>query len=64
MRATFGALMVAIGLAGPSIALAQRPLQIPVQFDFINPGARSLALGGAFTGSQTMPPRRSRIRPD
>ena len=50
MRVTFGALLAAIGLFIPSIALAQRPLQIPVQFDFINPGARSLALGGAFTG--------------
>lgn len=31
-------------------ALAQRDLEIPIQFDFINPGARSLALSGAFIG--------------
>ena len=27
---------------------AQTSLQIPLQFDFLNPGARSLAIGGAF----------------
>jgi long-chain fatty acid transport protein len=31
-------------------AAAQSSLQVPLQFDFLNPGARSLALGGAFTG--------------
>ena len=31
-------------------AFAQRDLEIPLQFDFINPGARSLALAGAFIG--------------
>ena len=31
-------------------AFAQASLQVPLQFDFLNPGARSLALGGAFTG--------------
>ena len=31
-------------------AFAQRDLEIPIQFDFINPGARSLALSGAFIG--------------
>ena len=31
-------------------ASAQRDLEIPIQFDFINPGARSLALAGAFIG--------------
>ncbi len=34
--------------AGP--AAAQGSLQIPLQFDFLNPGARSLALGSAFAG--------------
>jgi hypothetical protein len=32
---------------------AQEPyaiLAVPIPFDFLNPGARSLALGGAFTG--------------
>jgi long-chain fatty acid transport protein len=31
-------------------ARAQGSLQIPLQFDFLNPGARSLALGSAFIG--------------
>jgi long-chain fatty acid transport protein len=31
-------------------ATAQVGLQIPLQFDFLNPGARSLALGSAFAG--------------
>jgi long-chain fatty acid transport protein len=34
----------------PRLANAQASLQVPIQFDFLNPGARSLALGGAFTG--------------
>ena len=34
----------------PSGADAQTSLQVPLQFDFVNPGAKSLALGGAFTG--------------
>ena len=34
----------------PLVASAQTSLQIPLQFDFINPGAKSLALGGAFAG--------------
>jgi hypothetical protein len=32
------------------VASAQGSLQIPLQFDFLNPGARSLALGSAFVG--------------
>jgi long-chain fatty acid transport protein len=31
-------------------AVAQGSLQIPLQFDFLNPGARSLAVGSAFAG--------------
>jgi long-chain fatty acid transport protein len=31
-------------------AAAQSSLQVPIQFDFLAPGARSLALGGAFVG--------------
>ncbi|MGE3472205.1 MAG: OmpP1/FadL family transporter [Vicinamibacterales bacterium] len=31
-------------------AAAQTSLQVPLQFDFLNPGAKSLAMGGAFTG--------------
>ncbi len=30
---------------------AQTTAQFPVQFDFLNPGARSLAMGGAFVGA-------------
>ena len=37
-------------LLAASPAFAQRDLEIPLQFDFINPGARSLALAGAFIG--------------
>jgi long-chain fatty acid transport protein len=36
-------------VAGPSAA-AQTSLQVPLQFDFVNPGAKSLALAGAFVG--------------
>jgi long-subunit fatty acid transport protein len=32
----------------PSIAAAQASLQVPLEFDFLSPGARSLALGSAF----------------
>ena len=35
-------------LARPHTALAQATAQIPLQFDFLDPGARSLALGSAF----------------
>src|SRR5262245_43253564 len=31
-------------------ATAQTTTQFPIQFDFLNPGARSLAMGSAFTG--------------
>src|SRR5262245_24219461 len=44
-------LFVCAGLfVAASPAFAQRDLEIPIQFDFINPGARSLALAGAFIG--------------
>ena len=33
-----------------SAASAQASLQVPMQFDFLNPGARSLAVGSAFVG--------------
>jgi hypothetical protein len=32
----------------PLEAFSQTSLQIPLQFDFVNPGAKSLAIGGAF----------------
>jgi long-subunit fatty acid transport protein len=40
----------AMTLARPSPAAAQTAIQIPLQFDLVNPGAKSLALGGAFAG--------------
>ncbi len=41
----------AAALWAPAEVLAQgTSLQIPLQFDFLNPGAKSLALGGAFAG--------------
>jgi long-subunit fatty acid transport protein len=33
------------------VASAQATAQIPLQFDFMNPGARSLGMGGAFIGA-------------
>ena len=52
-RATLFGMVGAMGCLGaldPAAASAQSSLQIPLQFDFINPGAKSLALGGAFAG--------------
>lgn len=46
VAAGLGALAVVV----PLPARAQSSLQVPIQFDFLNPGARSLALGGAFVG--------------
>ncbi len=37
-------------LCAAAEASAQTSLQVPIQFDFLNPSARSLALGGAFVG--------------
>jgi long-chain fatty acid transport protein len=34
----------------PAQAQAQTSLQVPLQFDFLNPGAKSMAMGGAFAG--------------
>ncbi|MGE0461106.1 MAG: OmpP1/FadL family transporter [Vicinamibacterales bacterium] len=43
--------MPALLMAGIAArASAQTSLQVPLQFDFLNPGAKSLALGGAFAG--------------
>lgn len=36
---------------GVPLARAQATAQIPLQFDFLNPGARSLAMGSAFVGA-------------
>jgi long-chain fatty acid transport protein len=38
----------AIAVLVPAPSVAQSSLQAPIQFDFLNPGARSLALGSAF----------------
>ncbi len=44
-------LLAAVGVCGFSTAgAAQSSLQVPIQFDFLNPSARSLGLGGAFVG--------------
>lgn len=43
------AVVFAAGLARP--AAAQSTAQIPLQFDFLTPGARSMAMGGAFIGA-------------
>ncbi len=45
-----GPIVFACAVLVPADALAQTSLQIPLQFDFLNPGAKSLALGGAFVG--------------
>ena len=46
------AALLAVGLGvlalTPARAAAQTSVQIPLQFDFLNPGAKSLAIGGAF----------------
>src|ERR1044071_2561316 len=47
--AALAALSVAAALHPPN-TFAQTSLQIPLQFDFVNPGAKSLALAGAFAG--------------
>lgn len=45
-----GLAAVVVGvLAGVPVS-AQTSLQVPLQFDFLNPGAKSLAMGGAFAG--------------
>jgi hypothetical protein len=40
----------ALGTVGADVAVAQTTAQFPIQFDFLNPGARSLAMGSAFSG--------------
>ena len=48
-RAIVRLLMLLAAVAGAAPA-AEAQLQVPIQFDFLNPSARSLALGGAFVG--------------
>src|SRR4051812_43384337 len=42
--------LTSVMVATPAAAFAQTSLQIPLQFDFLNPGAKSLALAGSFVG--------------
>jgi long-chain fatty acid transport protein len=42
--------LAACVVLSPAVVAAQSSLQVPIQFDFINPGAKSLAVGGAFVG--------------
>ncbi len=44
------AIVACVTCLGPAPASAQTSLQVPLQFDFLNPGAKSMALGGAFAG--------------
>ena len=46
----FAIALPAVVLFAPSRSAAQTSLQIPLQFDFLNPGAKSKAMGGAFAG--------------
>src|SRR5262249_10927561 len=46
-----GSSILAASVATAGVANAQMTAQIPLQFDFMNPGARSLAMGGAFIGA-------------
>ena len=41
-------LLVLLVLLAPRAASAQATARTPLQFDFLNPGARSLAMGGTF----------------
>ena len=50
MRAMGRFVLACVTALVPVNALAQTSLQIPLQFDFVNPGAKSLAIGGAFSG--------------
>jgi long-chain fatty acid transport protein len=43
-------MVVAVAAMTATDVRAQSSLQFPLQFDFLNPGARSLALGSAFAG--------------
>ena len=51
VRYPIGVVAALMWLALNSVASAQSTAQIPLQFDFMNPGARSLGMGGAFIGA-------------
>jgi long-chain fatty acid transport protein len=48
--ATAAMLLSAATCVGIPSSAAQTTAQFPIQFDFLNPGARSLAMGSAFSG--------------
>lgn len=51
LRALLPALLATLAcLASAPPLSAQTSLQVPLQFDFINPGAKSLSMAGAFAG--------------
>jgi long-subunit fatty acid transport protein len=49
-RRVVGATVAGALVLAAAPAFGQASLQLPLQFDFLNPGARSLALGSAFAG--------------
>jgi long-chain fatty acid transport protein len=49
-RMPIGACVVLVSMFVPAVASAQVTAQFPLQFDFLTPGARSMALGSAFIG--------------
>jgi long-chain fatty acid transport protein len=50
-RWSLGVIVVVSTIGAAAPAGAQSTAQLPLQFDFLAPGARSLALGGAFIGA-------------
>lgn len=51
LRACASLVILAWGILGHApTASAQSSLQIPLQFDFLNPGAKAKAMGGSFVG--------------
>ena len=50
MRRVYLALLCSVVLAAPAAAQSNVEVNAGVQFDFLSPGARSLAMGGAFIG--------------
>ena len=51
MRRVCLAVLVSVVLAAPAAAQSNVEVNAGVQFDFLSPGARSLAMGGAFIGN-------------
>jgi long-chain fatty acid transport protein len=51
MRRVFLAVLVSVVVAAPAAAQSNVEVNAGLQFDFLSPGARSLAMGGAFIGN-------------